>query len=139
MPYATLTGLVARYGEDELVQLTDSNRSGAIDAAALEQPIADADSEIDSYLAVRYSLPLPTTPTALARIACDITRFRLYDDQAPNEVRKRYEDAVKWLEAVAKGAVRLGLPPAEVPQATGAVAAFAGEARRCSRTSLEDY
>lgn len=139
MAYATLDDLVARYGEDELVSLTDVNRSGAINVGVLGQAIADADSEIDSHLAVRYSLPLATVPTALKRIACDITRYRLYDDRAPEEIRKRYEDTVRWLAAVANGSVSLGLPPAQAPQATGAVVAFAGEARRCSRTTLEDY
>ncbi|MDP2783299.1 MAG: DUF1320 domain-containing protein [Sulfurimicrobium sp.] len=139
MTYATLPDLVARYGEDELVKLTDTNRSGVIDAGVLGQAIADADSEIDSYLAVRYSLPLASVPTALKRIACDITRYRLYDNRAPEEIRKRYEDAVKWLAAVANGSVGLGMPPAQAPAQSGGVMLIAGEARRCSRTTLEDF
>lgn len=139
MPYATLPGLVSRFGEDELVQLTDANRSGTVDISVLEQAIQDADGEIDSYLAVRYSLPLSTVPTALMRIACDVTRYRLYDSRAPEEIRKRYEDAVKWLAAVANGSVSLGLPHAQAPVQSGGVVAVAGEARRFSRTTLEDY
>lgn len=139
MSYATLADLVARYGEGELVSLTDVNSSGAINVGVLNQAISDADSEIDSYVAVRFSLPLATVPTELTRVACDIARYRLYDDRAPDEIRKRYEDAVKWLAAVANGSRSLGLPPAQAPKATGAVAAFTGEARRCSRTTLEDY
>lgn len=139
MSYATLADLVARYGEDELVSLTDVNRSGAINVGVLNQAISDADSEIDSYVAVRFSLPLATVPKELTRVACDIARYRLYDDRAPDEIRKRYEDAVKWLAAVANGSRSLGLPPAQAPSQTGGVVAFTGEMRRCSRTTLEDY
>lgn len=139
MPYATSASLIARYSEDELIQLTDVNRTGVIDTGVLNQAIADADGEIDSYLAVRYSLPLATVPTALTRIACDVTRYRLYDNRAPEEVRKRYEDAVKWLSAVANGSVSLGLPPAQAPVQSGGVVAVSGEERRFSRTTLEDY
>lgn len=137
--YATLSDLTSRYGEGELVNLTDVNRTGSVNVTVLNQAIADADGEIDSYLAARYSLPLTTVPTALLRVACDITRYRLHDDRAPEEVRKRYEDAVKWLAAVANGSVSLGMPPAQAPDQAGGVAMFSSDPRRSSRTTLEGF
>lgn len=138
MAYAALNELIARHGETELVQITDVTRSGSIDLAIVNRAIADADAEIDSYLAARYTLPLVTIPTALGRIACDVVRYRLYDKKAPEEVRKRYEDAVKWLSAVASGSRDLGLPPAQKPAQTGGAVLFSGGGRVFSRGTLED-
>lgn len=116
MSYATVADLIARYGETELIQRTDRLGVGAIDMATAERALADADAEIDGYLAARYRLPLPTTPALLARIACDIARYRLWEEQASDEVRSRYEDARRLLEHLARGLVSLGLP-ADLPDA----------------------
>lgn len=116
MPYATQQQLIDRFGEAELIQLTDRNNVGAIDTTVLNQAIADAGAEIDGYLAGRYQLPLATVPVILALYCGDITRYRLYDDGATEEVRKRYEDAMKFLRLVAEGKVRLG---ADEPAPTG--------------------
>lgn len=108
MAYCTHQDLIDRFGEEELIQLTDRTNTGAIDAQVLDQVIADADAEIDGYLASRpYVLPLNPVPTALVRIACEITRYHLYDDHAPENIEKRYDNAVKFLRAVSKGDVVL--------------------------------
>jgi len=116
MPYATLADLITRYGEEEIAQLTDRVGAGMPDAATALRALADADAEIDGYLAARYRLPLPTVPPLLSRIACDIARYRLWEDRASEEVRTRYEDARRLLESLAKGVVTLGLP-ANLPEA----------------------
>jgi len=126
MTYATRQAMIDRYGENELIQLTDRARLGVIDDAVLGQALADAGAEIDGYLAVRYTLPLDHTPPVLMRVACDVARYRLFDDAAPEEVRNRYTDAVKWLAAIARGLVSLGMPPAEAPAASGP--RFSGDA-----------
>jgi phage gp36-like protein len=138
MPYASLSDMITRYGEKELINLTDrsSPRLNAVDAAILVQAFFDADAEIDGYLAVRYTLPLPHTPPVLMRIACDITRYRLYDKAATEEVRNRYTDAVKWLAAIARGLVSLGMPTASAPTATGPL--IAGARRAFSRDALKE-
>lgn len=116
MPYVTQQQLIDRFGSEELIQLTDRANAGAIDTAVLNQAIADAGAEIDGYLAGRYQLPLATAPSILALYCGDIARYRLYDDAARDEVRKRYDDAIEFLKLVAKGTVRLG---ADEPAATG--------------------
>ncbi|HJW81951.1 MAG TPA: DUF1320 domain-containing protein, partial [Acidiferrobacterales bacterium] len=107
MPYVTQQKLIDRFGETEMIQLTDRNNAGTVDAAVLDQAIADAGAEIDGYLAGRYQLPLAVTPSILVLYAGDIARYRLYDDGATEEVRKRYEDAIKFLRLAAEGKVRL--------------------------------
>jgi phage gp36-like protein len=108
--YAAFADLVARYGEAEIAQLTDRDTppSGAADEAVAERALLDADAEIDAYLAGRYALPLASPPPVLRRVACDIARYRLWDDRASEEVRLRYEDARRLLQAIADGHVALG-------------------------------
>lgn len=104
MPYAAQIDLESRFGADELAQLTDRVNGSVIDAAVVGRALADADAEIDGYLAGRYRLPLASTPAVLVRIASDIARYRLYDS-VPESIRKRYEDAVRDLKAIATGAI----------------------------------
>jgi phage gp36-like protein len=71
----------------------------------------------DSYLVKRWQLPLQTTPTEgwgddLRQAVCDIAAYRLLKRRGFNpeqgddaSLRMSYEDAVKWLENVAKGSV----------------------------------
>ncbi|TCS70678.1 phage gp36-like protein [Sulfuritortus calidifontis] len=131
MAYATAAELATRYGEDELIQLTDRAGSGVMDTAVVQRALDDAEAEIDGYLASRYLLPLPTVPALLARIACDIARYRLWEDRASDEVRARYEDARRLLENLSSGRVSLGLPaglPQEQQPAQSLAAAKSGPA-----------
>lgn len=101
MTYISRSEFEKRFGEAELSDLTDENdfTRAASDAAAL----------IDGYLSTRYSLPLASVPTIVVAWAADITRFKLWDDHAPEEVRRRYEDVMGQLAALAKG--NIDLPP----------------------------
>ncbi len=64
---------------------------------------------INSYVGQIEDLPLPSIPLALKKAANDIDRYTIYDDGVPEDIRQRYEDAVTWLESVAKGDVTLGI------------------------------
>lgn len=126
MIYALVADLVARYGERELVQLTD--RVGippsVIDAALVETKISDASAFVDGYVGQRYRLPLTgcakpdgmggfdyVAPPVLTRITCDLARYYLHDDLAPeNEVYRRYKAAVRELEAIGDGTAVLACP-----------------------------
>lgn len=116
MAYATAAELDARFGAEELVARTDRLGAGVPDAAAIARALADAEAEIDGYVAARYRLPLPAVPPVLTRIACDIARYRLWQDAASEEVRERYQDARRLLEAIARGLVSLGLAEEDRPQ-----------------------
>lgn len=109
MTYCAQADLVTRFGNEEMLQLTDPTNTGSINATILGAAQADADAEIDGYLGGRYQLPLTTVPAVLTRIACDLTRYYLYGDVPLTHVRQRYEDAIKFLVGVSKGSVLLGL------------------------------
>lgn len=108
MDYCTSAQLITRFGEQELIQLTDRDGSGVIDDTVLAQAIGEASSEIDSYLRSRYPLPLLSTTNELARVAGDMARYRLYDDRMIDIVETRYKQAVDWLKAISSG--RASLP-----------------------------
>lgn len=122
MPYATLQDLVERFGEQELIELTDRAGAGVIDADVADRAIQDASGEIDGYVsAAGYPVPLDPVPRLITAYCADIARYRLYDDHAPEQATKRYDDAVRFLRAVAKGDVKLGATP---PEPTAGTADF---------------
>lgn len=140
MPYAVKQDMVTRFTQPELIQLTDrEGAADAIDDEVLNRALADADAEIDGYLVGRYTLPLATVPRILTGVACDIARYRLYDDRATEHVRQRYEDAVKLLRSVAEGKLTLGLDANNQPTPTTSGAQFTEPQRTFTRDSLSDY
>ena len=96
--YATREDLIARFGNeiDQLESMLSTTKS-------IDEAIRDATEEIDSYVAVKYKLPLPIIPSTLKRVACNIVRYRLYFQRPTEEVRKRYEDAKEFLKGVRDG------------------------------------
>jgi phage gp36-like protein len=89
MAYCTRDNLVQRFGEREIDDLLDRDNNSVDDTDTLSQTIADADSLIDSYVSSKYQTPLDQVPQIIKYISCDITRFMLWDDNAPEEVRNR--------------------------------------------------
>lgn len=111
--YATRADLEKHLAPAELIQLTDDDQDGAADAGVIEQALADAQAEIDGYLATRYRLPLAATPTLLRRLAVDLALYRLYArrDLSTEARAKQHDDAVALLKRLADGTVTLPLPP----------------------------
>tara|TARA_R110002033_G_scaffold124195_1_gene166316 strand:- start:5831 stop:6271 length:441 start_codon:yes stop_codon:yes gene_type:complete len=109
--YANTDNMLSRFGEQDLMLLTEREGSmpGQINIAVLEQALRDASAEIDGYIVGRYTLPLTTVPAVLERNCCDIARYFLYGDKAPEQVEKRYNAVVKYLALVSKGDISLGL------------------------------
>ena len=72
MSYCTQTDIENRIGPDDLVALADYDGDDAADAAVVAQAIASAAALIDSYLGVRYALPVEvdgSTPDAIGTAA----------------------------------------------------------------------
>ena len=133
MPYATQADMVGHFGEPEIIQLTDRHPAplGLVDAVVLGQALTRGAGEIDGYLGVRYTLPLPFVPARLLDLACDIARYHLYTYEAPELVSTRYHDAIKVLQAVAEGRVSLGIP--DTPPAAGGLVEFVTGAKLFGR------
>ncbi|MGJ5203635.1 gp436 family protein [Bradyrhizobium sp. HKCCYLR20261] len=121
MSYAAQSDLVARYGSEMLIELTDraDPPAGTIDASVVTQALTDADAVINGYLLGRYTLPLATTPPLLKDLAVPIAVYKLHRDTVSEKVRLDYQDALKMLSQIAAGAVRLTVAGIE-PAASGA-------------------
>lgn len=140
MPYATQADLTTRFSEAELVELTNRTLGATtVDTDVLARALSDADAEIDARLATRFALPLASVPLLLVNLACDIARYRLYDDRASEQVTKRYEAALRTLDQLRKGEIDIGLTATAqaTPSAGGPQAESCG--RVFSRSSLADY
>ncbi|WP_299197978.1 phage protein Gp36 family protein [uncultured Amphritea sp.] len=109
--YAARNDMTKRFGEEELILLTDRDGStGVIDDTVLNQALADASAEVDGYLGGRYTLPLPSVPDVLVRICCDVARYLLHDEHAPERIEKRYDNAIDFLSKLGTGKISLGMP-----------------------------
>jgi phage gp36-like protein len=139
MTYATQQDMIDRFGSTELIELTDRANLGSIDTTVLGRALADADAEINGYLASRYTLPLLSVPPVLVAKACDIARYYLYDVRVTEAVKARYDDAVSYMQSLAKGLVSLGLDPVNVPVVVAGGVQVQGGTRVFSADNLSDY
>ncbi|NVE91545.1 gp436 family protein [Vreelandella titanicae] len=120
MPYCTQADLVDRFGEAEILALARDESGSAIDTAVVERACDDASGEIDGYVsAAGYTVPLSNVTRIITAYACDIARYRLYDELASEQVQKRYDDAVKFLVRVANGTVKLGISTGPASSSVG--------------------
>lgn len=109
MTYAARADMILTFGERELVQLTDRADPPAemIDDTVLQNALDWAEGLINGYLKLRYALPLSGFHQILQGLAQDVAYWRLHREPV-EEVRKRYEAAIKTLKDLSEG--RLGLP-----------------------------
>lgn len=123
MTYATVQDMLDRFPRRDLAQLTDP-QGQVVDEARVQTALEDASAQI-----ARYPASSRLAPEELRRLACDIAYYRLAAGRPLHDVedaRKRYQDAVSFLEGLAAQA------------AAGAVHYFAGE-KRLRPEQLEDY
>lgn len=106
MAYADRTDL-ARLGlrSGALTGVSTGDQDAALEAAS---------DTVDGYLRSRYTLPLSAWGDDLRRAVCtiaawDILTTRGFDPSKGGDeaIRLRYEDAIKWCEAVSAGRVKV--------------------------------
>lgn len=156
MTYATATDLITRFGAKEIAQRADravprlvsdqllKDAAAGASLAAYTQPerdavaaalvvlqraLDDARDTINAQISARYTLPILPVPPLLGRVACNLARRYLYEDQVIETVADAYEEDMKMLRAVAAGTASLGADPAtgqEPPSTAGAELVSAG-------------
>lgn len=139
MGYSSQDDLITRFGEKELIQLTDRTGSKALDPDVVARALADADALIDGYLASKYLLPLDNVPTVISRLAGDIARYYLYEDRVTDAVKQRFIDAIQYLKDVANGVQALSPSDAGEQPAEPAGIAVKAATRVFSQDTLKDY
>lgn len=159
--YATVADLVDRFGEREIIALTDTDDNMAVREDRAQRKLDDAHALVDGYIGMAYKLPLAgcvkpapqpgdpqavihVAPPLLVRIVCDVTRYYLYDDHAPDEIKTRYEGALQQLVHISQGRAVLACPWGGVageplgaePQTGGGEVAFSAAPRQITDAHL---
>jgi phage gp36-like protein len=137
MAYATQQDIIDRYGADALYVAADRDNNDAVDTAAVDRALDDASDEINTYVGKKYQLPLNPVPTVLLRICVDIALYRLSFGLAfTEEKRKRYEDAVRFLEGISTGKASLGFDDGSAATPTAGDAELISNPRQFSRRTM---
>lgn len=113
--FATLQAMRDKFGERELIELTDIEQpyTDTINVTRLNAAMQQANSEIEGYIGGRYPLPLQTVPPFLQSIACDMTRYHASTGaMSENDpIKTRYDAALKTLKEISKGTIQIGGNP----------------------------
>jgi phage gp36-like protein len=113
--YATVEAMKRKFGESELIQLTETEPPylDVINMDKLNAAMNEANSEIDAYVGSRYALPLQIIPPFLTEIGCNLARYyAVTGDLAENDpIKNRYESSIKTLTKISKGELVLGGSP----------------------------
>ena len=114
MAYCTQNDLLTMIPVKELAELT-ADSGDTPDSQVVAEAIQRADAEIDSYLGMRYMLPLNPVPDQVMGLAMDMALYHLYSRRSvvPAVRQQKYEAAVS------------------LPQAGGRRGGGAGAERRC--------
>lgn len=137
--YAVLADLEARFALSELVQLTDDAGTGGIDQGRIDQALMSASAMAEGYVASIYQLdPDAPVPVLLVDACCDIARQRLYRTSPPEDVTLRYNQAIKTLEGIRNGRIKLDGGVETLAPRPGAILTQGG-VRRMSREQTDVY
>ena len=150
MSYCTRDEVRAMLKEDVVSQiLTDTDfiedpeeREAGI-GPLIDEAIADADGEIDGYLAKRYAVPLAPVPKVINKFSKDIALYNLMSRAGLDEAGRegnyltRYNAAIKFLTLVAEGKVSLGTEASDPQAAAAAGFSMHSNQRIFSRDTLK--
>lgn len=140
MTYASEQEFTDSFGEELTIELTNLEDATAtsINSDVFDRVATDSDSLINSYLAGRYAMPLSTVPGVIRTIALDIYRYKLGHNAQEEDVRQRYEDALKQLRDISQGIMNLGLDDGSEETLPGSPA-FYTPVRTFSNESLIEF
>ena len=104
MPYCNQNDLDALITVTELVELT-TEMGNIPDTTVITEIIDRVDTEIDSYVSVRYATPLVSVPDIIKWLSVDMVIYHLYSRRSavPSIRQTKYDHAVKFLQNVALG------------------------------------
>lgn len=117
MAYAAVQDMISRFTEQEVKQLAPAAGAPGYDAVRVQQVLDDASAELDSFLAIRFAVPLAQVPELVVKFTCDLAREAL-DRTGRAHVLEAGKRARAWARDVAQGRATLGSGPADDPSAT---------------------
>ena len=113
MAYCTAADILERIGAEELVALADLDEDGTADAAAIAAAIADADGHINSYLQVKFAVPVSPVPDVLVKRSTSLAIYflQLRRNSVTDDMQKEYDRITSWLKDIVAGKAGLGVDP----------------------------
>ena len=129
MAWLTLAELRQRLGADDISRLADRDDGAGEDPDAIESSLQDAQAEVLGYVRMVTPAPVPEpAPAVFKRLCATIAHYNLYRRNIPEDhpVYLAYRDAVRELQAIAKGQIALPLPDTQASISQG-IAAYAPE------------
>lgn len=143
MAYCTKQDLIDRFGERELIQLTDRTNIpvSTIDDTVVDRAITDAEALADGYLAKVVALPLAPVPAVLTKITADVARYYLHGKSAEKDgpIARAHAEAMAFLRDVSKGLVTLTDDGDAPKPAGGGQVQTSGPARVFTRDRLRSF
>lgn len=142
MAYITLSELIKRVPERDLIQLTDWDHVGVMNTDRITRTIADVEAMIDGYLRSRYVVPLDPVPQEITRAAAIMVEYDLHGDfRTPSEsLAQRYNGVIAWLKDLAAGRATLVRPEEEeVVAPTSPIVVVSGSTRRFTEDMWSRY
>ncbi|MCC5644786.1 DUF1320 domain-containing protein [Nostoc sp. CHAB 5824] len=144
--YATAADMTAAFSEQEILELSniDYPDNTTINEDVVNRAIEDAQAQLDSYLAVRYKVPIVTVPTVLRNYTCDVARYILDKDKPREEVSRRRDLVFYYLKDLAAGKASLpgivdGTDGSTTDAGSGDVVLFKSPGRTWTLDSLKDW
>lgn len=111
----------------------------------VEQAIADADAEIDGYLAKRYKVPFEKTPQVINKFAKDIALYNMVSRKGVDENERektyltRYNAAIAFLTKVAEGKISIGVSENNTEDAARIGFSMSNSPRLFSRGNMKGW
>lgn len=142
--YVDQAGMVSRFGEAALIQLTDRNdpSTGGIVAAVMDKALSDAAALIHGYarsagLQVPFAVP---APDPVPQWQADIAFYLLHRGVSPSEqLVKDYDRTLGQLRDMATGKITLQAAGVEAPAAAEDTVLVEAPARRFTRDGMEGF
>ncbi|WP_036688603.1 DUF1320 domain-containing protein [Paenibacillus tyrfis] len=116
--YCTIDDLLGQIDKSKLIEITNDRENPAVDENGQEiihegnanSAIEAAMAVVNTYIAMRYPVPLDPVPKIVNKLTADITIYNLftrhYNDE-DNVFVRRYRDAINLLEKIAADEVKL--------------------------------
>lgn len=142
MPYASQAKIQdAAGGAANLVQISDWDGDGQVDAAAIAHGQAAADGLFDGYFAQRYSVPLENPTDTVITMAAQEAVYQIKLANRAMSIseddRRGHEERIAWLRDVAKGLIRPSNPAPAVADTVRSTIAV--NTRDQSRENLKGF
>lgn len=141
MAYCTLDDILKKIPEATVIQLTDDEGVGSVNASRVEEAIEGADAEVDGYCASRYIVPFNPVQPVISKLSTDLAIYNLYArvvETIPDTRKKQRDDAIRLLERIADGRVQLGSTGLEPPVTPQGKPSIVSSGRLFTRNSMRD-